>query len=150
MPLTETIRSEMTAAMKAGDAPRRDALRLLVASLHNARIAAGHDLDDDEALRVLQREAKQRRDSIEEFRKGNRDDLVRIEEAELAVITSFLPAELSHEELGAIVRGVIDEAGATGPGDLGKVMGPLMERLAGRADGRRANALVRELLSGTQ
>jgi uncharacterized protein YqeY len=149
MPLTDTIRSELTAAMKAGDAPRRDALRLIVASLHNARIAAGHDLDDDEAMRVLQREAKQRRDSIEEFRKGKREDLVLIEERELAIITAFLPAELSDDELGAIARGVIDEVGATGPGDLGKVMGPLMARLAGRADGKRANALVRELLAGT-
>jgi uncharacterized protein YqeY len=150
MPLTETIRAELTAAMKAGDASRRDALRLIVASLHNARIAAGHDLDDDEALRVLQREAKQRRDSIEEFRKGNREDLIRIEEAELAIITSFLPAELSDDELGSIVRDVIGEVGASGPGDLGKVMGPVMGRVAGRADGKRANAMVRELLTGTQ
>jgi len=150
MPLTETIRTELTAAMKAGDTERRDALRLVVAALHNARIAAGHDLDDDEAIRVLQREAKQRRDSIEEFRRGNRQDLIRIEEGELAVISAFLPAELSDEELGDLVRGVIDDVGAKGPGDLGKVMGPLMQRLGGRADGKRANAVVRELLAGTR
>jgi len=150
MPLTETIRTELTTAMKAGDVPRRDALRLIVASLHNAKIAAGHDLDDDEAMRVLQREAKQRRDSIEEFRKGNREDLIRIEEAELAVISSFLPAEMTDVELHEVVRSVVDEVGATGPGDLGKVMGPLMARLGGRADGKRASAVVRELLTGAQ
>lgn len=146
MSIVETIRSEMTAAMKSGDARRRDIMRLLMASLDNARIEARHELDDGDAVGVLQREAKQRRDSIEEYEKGGRDDLVRREQEELEAITAFLPAGLTDGEVAELARAVIAELGASGPGDLGKVMGPLMQRIAGRADGRRANELVRELL----
>jgi uncharacterized protein len=146
--IPEHVRAEMTAAMKAGDAQRRDALRLLVAALDNARIAAGHPLSDEEAVRVLQREARQRRDSIEEYGKAHRDDLVRQEEFELQLIETYLPQALTEEELRALVRATIDEVGAAAPSDVGKVMGPLMARIAGRADGRRANEIVRELLSG--
>lgn len=148
MPIVETIRSEIPAAMKRGDARRRDIMRLLLAALHNARIAAGHELDDEEAVRVLQREAKQRRDSIGEFERGGRPDLVETEQQELDVISTFLPAELSEDELGELVRAAIAEQDAAGPGDLGKVMRPLMQRVAGRADGGRVNALVRALLAG--
>ncbi len=146
MSIVETIRSEMTAAMKSGDARRRDIMRLLMASLDNARIEARHELDDGDAVGVLQREAKQRRDSMEEYEKGGRDDLVRREQEELEAITAFLPAGLTDGEVAELARAVIAELGASGPGDLGKVMGPLMQRIAGRADGRRANELVRELL----
>ena len=147
MPIVETIRSEMTAAIKARDTRRRDIMRLLVASLNNARIEAGHELSDEEAIPVLQRESRQRRDSIEEYTKGGRDDLVQAEREELEAIGAFLPAALSDDEVAELARAMIAEMGASGPGDIGKVMGPLMQRLAGRADGRRANALVRELLS---
>lgn len=149
MSIVETIRTEMTAAMRARDTLRRDTHRLLMAACGNARIELGHELSDDEALRVLQREAKQRRDSIEEYAKGNRQDLVDVEQQELDIIVSYLPAELSDDELDAIVREVIAEAGATAPGDMGKVMGPLMQRVASRADGRRVNELVRELLASS-
>ncbi len=147
MSIVETIRSEMTAAMKSGDARRRDIMRLLLASFDNARIEARRELDDDDAVRVLQREAKQRRDSIEEYEKGGRDDLVRGEQEELEAITAFLPAGLTDDEVAELARAVVAELGASGPEDLGKVMGPLMQRIAGRADGRRANELVRELLA---
>jgi len=146
--LLDTIRSEMTAAMRAGDTRRRDTLRLLIAALDNARIAAGRDLSDEDALAALQREAKQRRESIEEYRKGGRDDLVESEQAELTIIETYLPSQLGDDELRAIALEVIEERGASGPGDLGAVMGPLMQRVRGRADGRLANAIVRELLSG--
>ncbi len=146
MSIAETIREEMTAAWKAGDTRRRDTLRLLMAAFEYARIEARHTLSDDEALRVLQREAKLRRDSIEEFRKGEREDLVATEEQELEVISAYLPQALSDDELRDLVRETIAEVAAAGPADLGKVMGPLMQRVAGRADGRRANELVRELL----
>lgn len=146
MSITETIRDEMTTAWKAGDTRRRDTLRLLIAAFQNARIEAQHTLSDDEALRVLQREAKLRRDSIGEYRKGNREDLVAVEEEELEVISAYLPQGLSDDELRELVRETIAEVAAAGPPDLGKVMGPLMQRVAGRADGRRANELVRELL----
>ena len=147
MPIVETLRSELTTAMKTGDARRRDMMRLLLAALGNARIEAQHDLSDDEAIRVLQREAKQRRESIEAYRDGGRDDLVHAEQRELELIDSFLPAPLSEREASEMVRSVIAEVGAGGPGDVGKVMGPLMKRIDGRFDGRRANELVRELLA---
>lgn len=147
MPLVETLRSELTVAMKAGDTRRRDMMRLLLAALGNARIEAQHDLSDDEAMRVLQREAKQRRESIEAYREGGRDDLVHVEQRELELIDSFLPASLSEQEASEMARSVIAEVGAAGPGDVGKVMGPLMKRIDGRFDGRRANELVRELLA---
>lgn len=133
--------------MKSRDARRRDIMRLLMAALDNARIEAGHDLSDDEAVTTLQREAKQRRDSVEEYRKGDREDLAQAEQEELDVIAVFLPEALSDDEVAAFVREAIAEVGAEGPGDVGKVMRPLMERVAGRADGRRVNELVREQLA---
>jgi hypothetical protein len=146
--LAETIRADMTDAMRARDTGRRDTLRLLIAALDNARIAAGHDLDDQEAVIALQREARQRRDSIEEYQKGGRDDLAANEQAELDIITTYLPEELSEDEIRAAIDEVVAEVGASGPGDLGKVMGPVMGRVRGRADGRRVNELVRERLAG--
>ncbi|MDA1061504.1 MAG: GatB/YqeY domain-containing protein [Chloroflexi bacterium] len=146
--LAETLRAEMTAAMRARDTARRDTLRLLIAALDNARIAAGHELSDEESVVALQREARQRRDSIEEYGKGGRADLVASEQAELEIISAYLPEELTEEELSAAVDEVIAEVGASGAGELGKVMGPLMERVRGRADGRHVTALVRERLAG--
>lgn len=147
MPIVKTIRSEMTAAMKSGDADRRDVMRLLIAAFDNARIELGHDLSDDEAITTLQREAKQRRDSIEAYRDGGREDLASAEQAELDVISTFLPAGLTEDEVAALVDEVIAEVGADSPGDVGKVMKPLMERVAGRADGKRVSELVREQLA---
>jgi uncharacterized protein YqeY len=148
MATTESIRDAMTAAWKAGDTTRRDALRLMIASMENARIELGHPLAEADVTRVLQKEAKQRRDSITEYAKAKRQDLVDKEQAELDVITEFLPQQMSEEELRAIVRSVIEEAGAASPNDLGKVMRPLMAKIAGRADGAAANAIAREILQG--
>ena len=145
--LSETIRSEMLDATRARDNVRRDTLRLLVAAVENGRIDAGHELSDDETLRVLQKEAKQRRESIEEYRKGNREDLVQQEQQELEIIQTYLPEQLSEDEVRRLVEETISEVGATGADDLRNVMGPLMKKLEGRADGRVANAIVRELLS---
>ena len=149
MPIADTIRSEMTVAWKSGNTQRRDALRLMIAALENARIDLGHPLTDEDTTRVLQKEAKQRRDSITEFAAAGRDDLVAKEQGELDAITDFLPQQMSDEELRAIVQSVIDEAGATSAADLGKVMRPLMARIAGRADGGAANAIAREILAGS-
>lgn len=146
--IAEAIRTQMTAAWKAGQTARRDALRLLIAALEYARIDLGHPLTDEDTTRVLQKEAKQRRDSIAEFQQAGRADLVAKEQSELDVITEFLPQQLSEEELRAVVREVIAEVGAQGAGDLGKVMRPLMARLAGRGDGRLANEIARQVLAG--
>ncbi|MDA1010396.1 MAG: GatB/YqeY domain-containing protein [Chloroflexi bacterium] len=146
--IQETIRSEMTTAWKGGQNDRRDALRLLLAAFKNAEIDLGHTLTDDETVRVLQKEAKQRRDSIVEYEKASRADLVAKEQIELVVIEEFLPAQLSDEELQGLAQSVIAEVGAAGPSDVGKVMRPLLERVAGRADGGRVNQAVREILAG--
>lgn len=148
MATTESIREAMTTAWKAKDNVRRDALRLMIASMENARIELGRALEEADVTRVLQKEAKQRRDSIAEYAKAKRQDLVDKEQAELDVIVQFLPQQMSDDELRAIVREVIAEAGATTVNDLGKVMRPLMARLAGRADGAAANAIAREILQG--
>ncbi len=148
MATTGSIREAMTAAWKARDTTRRDALRLMIASMENMRIELGRPLEETDVTRVLQKEAKQRRDSITEYAKAKRQDLVDKEQAELDVIVQFLPQQMSDDELRAIVRSVIEEAGATSVSDLGKVMRPLMARLAGRADGAAANAIAREILQG--
>ncbi len=146
MPLKEQLNADLRDAMRQGEQTRRDTLRLALAALHNAQIAAGHELTDDDALAVLAKEAKQRRESIEEFSKANRTDLVEIEEAELAVLSAYLPAAVSRDEIVEAARKVVQDMGASGVKDIGKVMPVLMQQLRGRADGRDINEVVRELL----
>ena len=144
--LADTIREQMTTSWKAGDLPRRDALRLLLSAFKYTEIEMGHPLEDADTVRVLQKEAKQRRDSITEYEKANRADLVAKEQVELTVIEEFLPQQMSDDDLRALVREVIEEFGAAGPSDLGKVMRPLLAKVAGRADGGRVNQMAREVL----
>jgi len=146
MPLKEQLAGDLKDALRSGDQRRRDTLRLLLSAVHNAKIAAGSELDDAGVQAVVQKEARQRRESIEEFRKGGRQDLVDKEEAELAVLSGYLPEQLDRSQIEQAARKVIDDVGARGPGDLGRVMPKLMEELRGRADGREVNAVVRELL----
>ena len=146
--LLSSLRDDMKTAWKAGDNGKRDTLRLVIASVENARIASKTDeLDDQEVLRVIQKEAKQRKESISEFTKGNRQDLVEKEQAELDVISLYLPEEMSDETLEAIIKNVIDETKVTSINDIGVVMKTLMPRLEGMADGKKANAIVRKILS---
>src|SRR5205823_6495452 len=114
----------------------------------NAEIAARHELEDAGVTDVLRRELKQRRDSIAEYEKAGRADLVQRETAELDILRDYLPQMLSRDEVAAAAREVIAEVGASGPRDKGKVMGPLLKRLSGRAEGRDVNEVVSELLSG--
>ena len=138
----------MKTAWKAGDNGKRDTLRLVIASVENARIASKTDeLDDQEVLRVIQKEAKQRKESIDEFTKGNRQDLVEKEQAELSVISAYLPEEMSDEELEAIIKDVLDETKVTSTNDIGIVMKTLIPKIEGKADGKKANSIVRNLLS---
>lgn len=143
----DTIRAEMLVATKSGDQSRRNTLRLLIAALGNGRIEAGHELSEDETLRILQKEAKQRRESIDEYSKGSRPDLVALEQQELQIIEEYIPDQLDTEAVRQLVKETITEVSAVGIEDLGKVMRPLMQKLDGRADGRTANTIVRELLS---
>lgn len=147
MSLKDKISDDLKQALKEGDDVRKRTLRLLLAAVHNAEIEKGGPLDDSGALAVIAKQAKQRRESAEEFRKGGRQDLVEREEAEAAVLQAYLPSAMSREEIAAAARKVIAEVGAQGPRDVGKVMPVLVKQLAGRAEGSEISAVVRELLA---
>ena len=135
--------------MRARDVPRRNTIRLLEAAIKNAEIdKRGQELAEADVLAILQRQVKQRRESIEQFRQGGREDLAEQEELEIGIIEHYLPAQLSRDEIEARARAVIEQVGASGPGDRGKVMGMLMRELRGEADGSMVNAVVGELLDG--
>ncbi len=146
--LQDKVADDLRQAQKSGDKTRVTVLRLVKAGVKNAEIAQGAPIGDAGVIDVITREVKQHRESITEFTKGNRQDLVAKEEAELATLLEYLPKQLSREEVVAIVHQVIEQVGATGPGDKGKVMSQLMPQLKGRADGREANDVVTELLAG--
>jgi uncharacterized protein YqeY len=147
MSLIARLESDLTTAMKERDTARRDALRLILASLRSAEKELQRPLADDEELQVLQRERKRRLESAEAFRAGGREEQAQAEEAELAVLEEFMPAPLSEEELERIVDDVIAEVGATSMRDLGRVMADVMPQIAGRADGSAVSQLVREKLA---
>lgn len=148
MTLQDKVAGDLRQAQKSGDKTRVTVLRLVKAGVKNAEIAQGAPIDDAGVIDVITREVKQHRESITEFTKGNRQDLVAKEEAELATLMEYLPKQMSREEVEVMVRQVIEQVGATGPGDKGKVMSQLMPQLKGRADGREANDIVTELLAG--
>jgi len=151
MSLLDTINQDLKTAMKSGDEVGKRTLRGLKAAITRAEKEKGNQpLTDDEILAVLQKQAKQRRDSIEAYQQAGRDDLVAEESAELAVIETYLPQQMSEEEIRTVAQRVIDEVGATGPRDMGKVMGKLMPQLRGKADGRLVNQVVRNLLAEKQ
>ena len=151
-PATTTIqprlRDDLKTAMRGGDTVAREAIRFLLAAYKNAEIEKLGPLDGDEELSLLQRQVKQRSESIEQFAAAGRTDLVDRERAQLDVIERYLPAQLSDGELTELVAAAVAESGATGPKDMGKVMPLLLQRIGGRADGRRVSTAVREKLSG--
>lgn len=142
MTVADQLRTDLTAAMKAGEKERVGALRLVLSELQKA----AKEGDGDE-LAVLRRERKRRLDAAEQFRGGGRDELADKEEGEAALIAGYLPSELSDDELATIVGDAIAETGASSPRDMGQVMKAAMARVAGRADGKRVSARVREALS---
>jgi len=145
--LKQKLTDDLKQAMRAGDKVRRSVIRLAMAAIKNAEIARHAALDDTDILGIIAKEARQRQESIEAFRQGNRQDLVAQEEAELAVLKEYLPRQMTREEIIAAARQVIEEVGAQGPSDKGKVMPKLIAQLKGKADGREINAIVTELLS---
>jgi uncharacterized protein YqeY len=153
MSLKERIGEEMKTAMKSGDKDRLGVLRMLRARVLEAEVAArekqgrDHEATDEEVVAVISSYAKQRRDSIEAYRGGGREDLAAREEAELKIVQEYLPAPLTHEEIRAIVAGSIAEAGAKSAKDMGAVMKLVMPRLKGSADGKQVQEIVRSLLS---
>jgi hypothetical protein len=145
--LKEKLEADLWQSMKDRDNVRRSTLRLLLAAVKNAEIAKRGSLDNPDILGVVAKEIKQRNESIEAFKLGARPDLVAREEAELAILKEYLPRQLSRDEIIAEVRQVIEEAGAQGPRDKGKVMPIIMARLKGKADGREINEIVTGLLT---
>jgi uncharacterized protein YqeY len=149
MSLQEQITNGWKDAMRAGDSLRKDTLSGLRAAIKNAEIdsrAGVGSLDDDGVLKVIEREAKKRRDSIEEFQKVGRTERVEAEQNELAILQEFLPEQLSEEELENLTREAIAESGATSMKEMGAVMKVLVPKIAGRADGKAASAAVKKLL----
>jgi uncharacterized protein len=147
MTLIGRMEDELTTAMRARDAERRDALRLILANLRSAEKELQRPLTEGEELQVLQRERKKRVEAAEAYRAAGRDEQAAAEEAELAVLREFMPEPLSDEELESIIDDAIAENGATSMGDLGRVMADVMPQIAGRADGGAVSQLVREKLA---
>ena len=148
MTLRDRLTQDTTAAMRSGDALRRDVLRMVQNTAYNLEKSRKAPLTDDELLAVLTREVKTRRESIDAFRKGGREDLAAKEEAEIAILADYLPQPLTDDELQALVTQGVAETGATSARDLGKVMGWLSPKIRGRADGKVASGLVAQALAG--
>ncbi len=147
MSLLQRLDEDLKAAMKSSDAIRISALRMAKAAIKNLQIEKGRELSDEEITGVLSTMAKQRRESIDQFSRGGRSDLVEIEQRELSVLQSYMPAQLSPGELDSLISQAIQEASARSEADMGKVMKVLMPRIKGVADGKWVNSRVRELLS---
>ena len=145
--LKQKLNDDLKQAMKSGDTVKRSVLRLVLSAVHNVEIARQADLPDSDILGVMAKEARQREESIVAFKQGNRSDLVAQEEAELVILQTYLPKQMTRDEIVAAARRVIEEVGAKGPGDKGKVMPKLVAQLKGQADGREINTVVTELLS---
>ena len=144
--LTEKIRADLTEAMKAQQKERLSTIRMLQSAIKNEQINAGHELSDEETMSVIRKAVKQRQDSAEQYTKGNRPELAAKETAEIEVIKTYLPAEMSEEEIEATVRGIIADAGAQSKKDMGKVMKEATSRLKGRVDGKKIQEIVSRLL----
>lgn len=150
MSLKEKISDDLIAAMKAGDALRRDTLRMVDSMIQNAEIEKkkkDKGLDDNEVVEVLSRAVKQRKDSVEQYKKGGRQDLAEKEKKEMEIISAYLPEQLGEEKIREIIKEVITQTGAAGKADMGKVMGQAMGKLKGQADGNMVKKMVEEELS---
>jgi len=153
MGLVATLNEELKASMKSGDTERRDVIRLLQSALKNAAIEwrkPAADLSDEEVQGVVRRLVKQRKDSIEQYRAGGREDLVENETKEMIILSEFLPAEMPEAELRQLVAEALAETGITSRKDMGKAMGAAMKKVAGRASGDAVKAVVMELLPETE
>jgi len=148
MSLKDRMRVDVADAMRAGDTSRRDVLRMMLAAVKQEEVDEQTELDDEGVQLVLIKQAKQRRESIADAEKANRPDLAAQEEGELLLINDYLPGQLTEDELRAAASAVIADMGASEMQDIGPVMGQLMPKLKGQADGRMVSQVVRELLQG--
>jgi uncharacterized protein len=144
--LTEKVRADMTAAMKAQEKERLSVIRMLQSALKNEQINAGHELSDEEAMSVIRKSVKQRQDSIEQYSNAGRNELADKERSEMEILKSYLPAEMSEEELESGLREIVASTGAQSKKDLGKVMKEASARYKGRADGKKIQEIVSRLL----
>lgn len=147
MSLLDSLQKDMVAAMKAKDKDRLGTVRMLKAAVTNEQINVGHDLTSDEEISVLSRELKQRKDSLEEFKAAGRSEAVQKLEEEIKVVESYLPKQLSADEVKTVVEETIEQVQATSKADFGKVMGAVMPKLKGKADGKLVNSTVMSLLN---
>ena len=147
MPLRDQINNDLREAMRAGDARKRDAIRLLTAACKQKEVDERKPLADADVVAIIDKMIKQRRDSIEQFEKGGRQDLADTEKFEMSVLLAYMPQALSEAEIAEAVAASIQESGATGPADMGKVMAVLKPKLAGRADMSKVSALVKAKLA---
>jgi uncharacterized protein len=145
--LQNKITEDIKQAMKAGDTVKRDTLRMLLSSVKYAANAKLAPLDESEVVAVVAKDVKRHLESIDAFKKGNRPDLVAKEEAEMAILQQYMPAQISRDEIATVVKEVIAAVGAKGPGDKGKVMQQVMPRLKGKAEGKDINDVVTQLLN---
>lgn len=148
MSLLEKLNQDLKEAMKAKDETRKRVLRLALSAVKLVEVEKQEELDDAAVIGVLQKEAKSRQETIEDAKKAERPDLIEIAKAEMAILEEYLPEGLSPEELETLIKEVIAEVGATSMADMGKVMGAIMPKVQGRADGGQVNQLVRQLLQG--
>lgn len=145
--ISQEIKSQIIEAMKAHNSILMDTLKMLSSELHNEEIAKQHELSEEEEMAVVRREVKKRKDAIEAYQKANQPDRAESEKSEMEILQKYLPAQMSESELEKIVTDSINESGATEMKDMGKVIGLVMQKAAGRADGSTVSALVREKLS---
>lgn len=148
MDLKTQLNESMKDAMRSGDTLRKNTVRMALAAIKQVEVDKRTTLDDSAVIALLQKEIKNRREALEEAKKAEREDLVKENEAEIAVLQAFLPAAMSNDELREIVKNAIAETGAIGPADMGRVMKIALEKVAGRASGGEVSAMVRELLAG--
>ena len=146
MDIEDRLMADLKEAMRAGDAERREAIRMVRAALKNEQIELGHPLSQDEAEAVVSRVARRHRESIDQFRQANRPDLVAHEEAQLAALEPYLPRLMSREQIEAEVRSVMSELDTSGPRAQGQIMAALAQRLRGKADLKEVSAIVRSLV----
>ena len=146
MSLLDTIQSDMYAAMKSGDKQRSGTLRVALSTLKDKKIEKQEDLTDMEEIKIIQNLVKQRKEAADIYKENGRNDLMENENAELEILNTYLPQMMSDDDLRALIKKVVSEIGATDLSDIGKIMPEVMKQTAGKADGKMAQSIVRELL----
>jgi len=145
--LKDKLKEDLKNAMKAKDNVKRDTIRFLMSALKQVEVDERKELSDEDIVKIIQKSAKQREDSMEQYKNAGRDDLYQKELNELNILKEYLPKQMSNEELRATIKQIVEETGATSMRDIGKVMGVAMKKCAGKADGKRINLIVKEMLS---